>query len=71
VDSPGAVCILILIQFLQEGLPGVRCESGLHVILLMNKETNHWVSRWNLQVRGKNRRGKRYGFGQGQWEDKM
>jgi hypothetical protein len=27
VDSPDAVCILMLIQLLQEGLPGTRSES--------------------------------------------
>jgi hypothetical protein len=27
MDSPGAVCILMLIQFPQEGLLGTRCDS--------------------------------------------
>lgn len=33
-------------------------------LLLMNKETNHWVSRRDFQVRGRKGRG-------GQREDKM
>jgi hypothetical protein len=47
VNSPGALCIFMLIQLPQEGLPGtvVNHYSGLHVTLLMNKETNHWASR--------------------------
>jgi hypothetical protein len=31
--------------------------SGLHVTLLMNKETNHWVSRWDFRVGGRKKRG--------------
>ena len=31
VDSPGAVCILMLIPLPQEGLPGIRSESGTQV----------------------------------------
>jgi hypothetical protein len=33
--------------------------SGLHVTLLMNKETSHWASRQDFCVREQKRRGRR------------
>jgi hypothetical protein len=47
--------------------------SGLHVTLLMNKETNHWANRRDFQVRERKRRSRREDgvFRQGQQEDKM
>lgn len=51
----------------------VNQYSGLHVTLVMNKETNHWMSRWAFQVGERKRRGRRgiWAFGLDQREGKM
>jgi hypothetical protein len=70
VDSPEAVCVLMLIQLPQEGLPGMRSESCTQVISSETypkedfKEPITGASRWDFQVRERNcRRAEGLGFG--------
>ena len=48
MDGPGAVCILVLILLFQEGSSGRTQVTAVN--LLMNKDTNHWASRWDFRV---------------------
>ena len=61
MDGPGAVCMLMLIPLLQEGLR-TRSELYLSDVLrtnpLMNKGVNHWANRRNFRV-GERKRGSR------------
>jgi hypothetical protein len=61
VDSHVAVCILMLIYLPQETLPWTVVNPVLRTLLtlLMNKETNHWASRQDFCVRGRQKRGRR------------
>jgi hypothetical protein len=60
VDGPGAVCILVLILLFQEGSSGRTQVTAVN--LLMNKDTNHWASRWDFRV-GQRKRGSRREIG--------